>query len=212
MRGKPKQTPKDDLAALAREIIAEHNLGEAAVRKGLAHFRKAGDKLQQVKDQSVHGTWLPWVDKLPFSRATAGNYMRLAKGWDKLPTDSNLTLRAALRIIAGKGRPEDDEEPGAQELRPDTEDGSPLPDAEKKDPEREKQEQEQEVLVMLKDKAKHFDEMVKALMGSWHMNRTETVYEAVRRAYAGENERGQKTGTHPTAKGKRRGAAKRRVA
>jgi hypothetical protein len=93
--------PAEDLAALAMQINREHAAGEEAARRGLEHFRKAGEALLKVKAGCGHGKWLPWLKaNVPFSQQTASAYMRLAEGWDKLPAAVNLTLRDALELLA----------------------------------------------------------------------------------------------------------------
>jgi hypothetical protein len=95
--------PAEDLATLARQIDAEHQAGEAATRKGLAHFRAAGEKLLRAKAQCEHGKWLPWLEaNVRFDRRTATNYMNLARiPADKWETVSHLGLRDVLRLQAG---------------------------------------------------------------------------------------------------------------
>jgi Protein of unknown function (DUF3102) len=96
--------PAEDLAALAGTINAEHEAGVAALHKGLAHFRSAGLALLRAKAQCGHGTWLPWLKaNVRCSERTAQGYMRLAEGWDRLPTnpqrDADLSLRQALSLL-----------------------------------------------------------------------------------------------------------------
>jgi hypothetical protein len=91
--------PAVDLAALAAEINAEHQAGEDAARKGLGHFRRAGEALRKAKAQCGHGQWLGWLQaNVRFDRRTASNYMRVAAEWE---TVSHLgCLREALRFLA----------------------------------------------------------------------------------------------------------------
>jgi hypothetical protein len=72
--------PAEDLAVLAAEINAAHEAGEDATRKGLEHFRCAGEKLIRAKEQCGHGHWLSWLEKnVKFSVRQAQRYMALAK-------------------------------------------------------------------------------------------------------------------------------------
>src|SRR5262249_32403540 len=72
--------PAEDLAELAAAINAEHGAGEEASRRGLEHFRAAGEKLIRAKAACGHGRWLKWLEKnVRFGQSTAKNYMRLAK-------------------------------------------------------------------------------------------------------------------------------------
>jgi N6-adenosine-specific RNA methylase IME4 len=97
-----------DLAAIAAEINAEHDAGEDATRRGLEHFRRAGEKLILAKQQCGHGQWLPWLKKnVRFSQPTAWAYMRVAKEWEKLSAANN--LREALRLLTDDADEDDDD-------------------------------------------------------------------------------------------------------
>jgi site-specific DNA-methyltransferase (adenine-specific) len=90
--------PAEDLAELAERINAEHAAGERETRRGLEHFRKAGEDLLKAKARVGHGKWLKWLKvSMKFSQPTAWNYMKLAENWDKLSTANN--LRDALRLL-----------------------------------------------------------------------------------------------------------------
>src|SRR5262249_54156883 len=94
--------PAEDLAVLAEQINAAHQAGEGATRKGLEHFRAAGDRLikakAQLKEDVGHGQWLKWIKKnLKFDRRTATNYMRIADKWETVSHSDN--LRDALRLL-----------------------------------------------------------------------------------------------------------------
>jgi hypothetical protein len=100
--------PADGLAELAVAINAEHEAGEVATRKGLAHFRAAGEALLQAKKKCGHGNWLPWLKaNVRFDRMTASRYMRVAASWAKCNTA--LHLADALRLLTedadGDGEP-----------------------------------------------------------------------------------------------------------
>jgi hypothetical protein len=62
--------PTADLATLAARINAAHRAGEAATRKGLEHFRAAGQWLLEAKDRCGHGRWLPWLKATPGQAGT----------------------------------------------------------------------------------------------------------------------------------------------
>jgi hypothetical protein len=89
--------PAADLAALAAEINAEHRAGEAAARKGMDHFRKAGAALLRAKASCRHGEWLPWLAKsCPYlNERKAQRYMALAK------SDVTSDLQDQWRVISG---------------------------------------------------------------------------------------------------------------
>jgi hypothetical protein len=98
-----------DLDALAGRINEAHEAGEVATRKSLEHYHDAGEMLLSAKGRfGNRGWWLPWLEKnVNFSQQRASEYMRLARGWVKLPPGGNFTLKEALRHIAndGKGKP-----------------------------------------------------------------------------------------------------------
>lgn len=106
--------PADSLAELAAAANSAHEAGEQAVRKGLEHFRVAGDALLKAKAACGHGKWLPWLQQnVKFSGRTARHYMQVAKDWGKLATVANLGLRDALRLLAAEdaGEPVEEAEP-----------------------------------------------------------------------------------------------------
>ncbi len=76
--------PADDLVQLAARINAAHQAGEKAVRRGLEHYRAAGEMLLQAKAK-CRGNWLKWLKgNVAFSDVTAGKYMKIAAGWPKI--------------------------------------------------------------------------------------------------------------------------------
>jgi hypothetical protein len=90
--------PAADLRALAAEINAAHKSGEESTRRGLAHFRVAGEALLKAKKAVGHGGFKAWVEKhVHFSYRTAAGYMRVAREWEKCATVAH--LRDALRML-----------------------------------------------------------------------------------------------------------------
>jgi site-specific DNA-methyltransferase (adenine-specific) len=92
VEAKPKQLtfsglaevrPAEDLAELARQINSEHEAAEGALRDGLTHGHKAGEKLLQAKEECLRQgkPWHEWLEKncpqLPLR--TAQHYMRVAR-------------------------------------------------------------------------------------------------------------------------------------
>jgi hypothetical protein len=76
------------------------------VRSSLEHARKAGEMLLQAKQLCKHGEWLPWLKaNVRLSQWTVSAYMRVADGWDKLETVTN--LREALRLLSAESAPEE---------------------------------------------------------------------------------------------------------
>jgi hypothetical protein len=99
----------EDLDALAARANAAHEAGEAASRKGLEHFRAAGEALLKAKAQCGHGNWLAWLEKnVRFSERRAQQYMRLAK------SEVTADLEAEWQIISGNA-PEKEEAEGEPE-------------------------------------------------------------------------------------------------
>jgi hypothetical protein len=115
--------PAEDLSILAAEINREHEAGEGATRKGLEHFRAAGERLIRAKAQCGHGKWLAWLKaNVRFSQQRASEYMRLAEGWDKLPPGGN--LKDALRLLTDDSDDEGDSTPHSRRSRVDKSPGS----------------------------------------------------------------------------------------
>jgi ParB/Sulfiredoxin domain/Protein of unknown function (DUF3102) len=87
---------------LAAEINAEHAAATQAARDGLAHARRAGDLLQQVKDELPYGQFMDWVEQhCTFAYSTAALYLKVASGWERLESSNalELSLRAAARLL-----------------------------------------------------------------------------------------------------------------
>ena len=104
---------EESLEQMAAAINSDHKAGEAAAREGLQHFRAAGERLLQAKAAvKCRGEkWLPWLEKnVKFSARTVTDYMRLARGWDKISAAGAADLRDALRLLTAAD--EDQEEPG----------------------------------------------------------------------------------------------------
>jgi hypothetical protein len=103
-----------DLAALACEINAEHDAGQAATRKGLDHYRAARKALLRAKEICGHGGWLRWLaENCPrISDRQARRYMELAKS--DVTTDLPLEEQEAewRRICGNAPREEPDDEEG----------------------------------------------------------------------------------------------------
>jgi hypothetical protein len=90
--------PVDDLAALAAEINAAHVAGEGATRKGLEHFRQAGEALLRAKAACGGRKFKPWLEaNVRFGRTTAYGYMRLAENWSICSTAEH--MREAMQLL-----------------------------------------------------------------------------------------------------------------
>jgi hypothetical protein len=99
------ERPAVDLAELARRINAEHEAGEGAARKGLEHFRAAGEALLKAKRAVGHGNWGDWLKKnIRCDHSQACRYMKVAREWSNIGAAPNLA--SALRALT-----EDAEEP-----------------------------------------------------------------------------------------------------
>jgi DNA N-6-adenine-methyltransferase (Dam) len=101
----PHQTavvePAVDLFVLAAEINAEHEAGEEATRKGLEHFRAAGEALIRAKAACGGRKFKPWLkEHVNFGRTTAYSYIKLAENWPICSTAEH--MRDALRLLTEK--------------------------------------------------------------------------------------------------------------
>ena len=86
----------DSLVELAHRINAEHTAGETSSKKGLEHFRKAGEALILAKQRCGHGSWLKWLKgNVRFDDRTARRYIALAK------LDAAADLTDQWRVISG---------------------------------------------------------------------------------------------------------------
>lgn len=87
--------PAENLNKLAVEINSAHVQGEADLRKGLAHFVRAGKILLKVKEQCGHGKFGAWLKKnIKFSERSARIYMSLVKS--AAPADLNASIRSLI--------------------------------------------------------------------------------------------------------------------
>jgi hypothetical protein len=103
-----------DLRILAAEINAAHKSGEESTRRGLAHFRVAGEALLKAKEAVGHGGFKAWVEKhVHCSYRTAACYMRVAREWAKCAAAAH--LRDALRMLTEDAAASDDEPPASSE-------------------------------------------------------------------------------------------------
>jgi hypothetical protein len=108
----PRDPAAEDLPVLAARINQEHAAGEAATRKGLAHFLAAGRALIVAKSKCRHGQWESWVkDNLKMSLRRAQRYMALAQAENDVTSD----LEEAWRIISGNAPEVEDDDSGADE-------------------------------------------------------------------------------------------------
>jgi hypothetical protein len=109
-------SPSRPLDELARTINAEHKLFGQQLQSSVAHARRAGELLLQVKQQVGHGHWLPWLKtNLTFSERTAQDYIRVARRWDELIGSNpqrvaDLTYREAVKLLADRRAGEDEED------------------------------------------------------------------------------------------------------
>lgn len=99
------------LATLAKQINAAHKACEESVRGSFARAAEAGDLLVKVKEQLSHGEWLPWLKKnFDGSHKTASGYMivasRLPELEANLKRDSNLSIRAAIKMLSAPAKAE----------------------------------------------------------------------------------------------------------
>jgi hypothetical protein len=78
-------------------IQSELQQGNAA---GQEHYRRAGEMLNEAKDQVPYGGWNKWLSKnFDLSRQTAGVYMRWAR--EDLTSDASQPRYTSLRDMTG---------------------------------------------------------------------------------------------------------------
>ncbi len=99
-----------DFSNYAGQIIAEHEAATAKAREAVTHAIRAGEFLNDIKEQMPHGAFGPWVRALmPFSERTAQRYMKLAA---KSDTVSHFpTIREALAALEVDRPPRSEDEP-----------------------------------------------------------------------------------------------------
>lgn len=100
-----------------KEIVKLHNEVEKLLRTSLEKAIKIGELLTQQKEEVGHGNWGDWLkDNVPFTWASANNYMKVYKQRDqlKLQTICNLTeAYNALNRPEKQPKAEDKKEPKA---------------------------------------------------------------------------------------------------
>lgn len=112
----------ESLKGLAAEVNAASELGDGHTRKGLPHYRQAGDALIKAKARVKHGEWLKWLkDHVKCSPARCRAYMALARNWSKLLAASN--LNEAMRLLADETPEGEKEEAVPAHLEPVLESG-----------------------------------------------------------------------------------------
>ncbi|MDZ4875490.1 MAG: hypothetical protein CLLPBCKN_004886 [Chroococcidiopsis cubana SAG 39.79] len=117
--GKVKKTDVDDeeeavpIVCDANWFNDEHKAINESYYNTVLRAKALGEALIAKKAELGHGNWLPWVkENLSFSPDTAGNYMTLAGGWNRLSNSErarNLSLRQVLKELK-EGKPKAREE------------------------------------------------------------------------------------------------------
>ena len=86
------------------EIVRIHSELLEGARFTLEKAMRVGELLTGIKGGMKHGEWLPWLEKnVPFTRATAANYMRLHENKEKCKR--LLHLEDAYRLLGGGSKP-----------------------------------------------------------------------------------------------------------
>ena len=95
------------LGKLAEEINQEHQAFRRAFKATYRSALRAGDLLNEAKEQAGHGNWAGWVaDNCAFSMRTAQVYMRLASNREAVDdrsacsTTRSTTTRSATSASA----------------------------------------------------------------------------------------------------------------
>src|SRR6476469_4057180 len=87
----------------------EHAAGEDSTRRGLEHYRRAGEALLRAKERCGHGKWLTWLrQNVRFSERLVRNYMALAREWDG-KSAVTADLEAEWQRISGNAPAAEDE-------------------------------------------------------------------------------------------------------
>lgn len=95
--------PAAELAALAAAINAAHLAGEESTRKGIGHFKVAGEALIKAKKQVGHGSWEVWCSvNLKCSKTTCERYMRVAKKWSEYSDCESMSEALGLKTDDGE--------------------------------------------------------------------------------------------------------------
>ena len=86
--------PVMEIRRLHSEIV---EAGRTMIDKAI----QIGELLTEEKSKLEHGEWLTWLEEhIPFTRATAANYIRLYDRQDEFKCKTDLHLGAAYRLLA----------------------------------------------------------------------------------------------------------------
>lgn len=109
----PNSEPVRSDDDLVREINAEHGQVETYKHNTIQHAIRCGDLLLEMKQRVGHGNWLAWVQEhFEASERTARNYMEIAKSAAVADLRDDTTMRSALRALASRSQPKDEEGAG----------------------------------------------------------------------------------------------------
>lgn len=96
-----------------------HRLGRQSASSAAAYAIACGQELLRMKAVLGHGNFMPWCSRLSFNRATANNYMLVAKMAPQITsTVGNLTLRGMLAAIKSETKQAKEDEQAADLARP----------------------------------------------------------------------------------------------
>jgi hypothetical protein len=105
--------PDVDLDALAKEINTAHTGALSSSRTPLKHAKRAGDLLEQVKEELNHGDWEPWLAaNCDLDLQMAQIYMRISRGLSKIEEHLNAYPNTHFgitdaRVLLGKKKGND---------------------------------------------------------------------------------------------------------
>ncbi len=101
----PETTSNEKEVSNVKDFDAEkiNNLHQGAINdisNGVRKFILVGELLLKKKSELPHGSFESWLDRnLTFSRASAGRYMKIAKGKVKIKSPDETGLREALLMV-----------------------------------------------------------------------------------------------------------------
>ncbi|MBM9502918.1 DUF3102 domain-containing protein [Leptospira sp. 201903071] len=118
----PETTLNEKEVSNVKDFDAEkiNNLHQGAINdisNGVRKFILVGELLLKKKSELPHGSFESWLDRnLTFSRASAGRYMKIAKGKVKIKSPDETGLREALLMVDDLDNEAETKTPSSEKL------------------------------------------------------------------------------------------------